>query len=78
MQGTCYIAGQAEGASDPYTLPMTDRPSEEYLCAVHGMLRQNWPSDEAKFNTLQIESYEMGADGEYEVRRVALLLLLHM
>ena len=71
VQGTCYIAGLAEGASDPYTLPMTDQPSEQYLCAVHGMLRQNWPGDEDKYNPLQIESYELRADGKYEVCNIS-------
>ena len=35
------------------------------------MLRQNWPGDEDKYNTLQIESYELGADGKYEVCNMA-------
>jgi hypothetical protein len=37
-----YIAGRREAAGGAFTKPMTARPSEQYLTAIHCMLREHW------------------------------------
>jgi len=50
-----YVAGSG---SPSFTLSMIAEPSEEYLCAIHGMLGEHWPIDENHVH--EIKSFEDG------------------
>ena len=56
-----YVAGGPPSAENglAWTPPMSVEPKEEYLVAIHGMLREHWPP--TAFSPLKIASFEGGA-----------------
>lgn len=48
-EAVVFIAGLERdgigGEGQPYTLGISSLPSEQYLCAIHGMLREHWNID---------------------------------
>lgn len=57
-----YVAGYeeqgyGEGGAEGYTRPMVVPPSEQYLTAIHCMLREHWGMDG---ETIDVASYEAG------------------
>jgi hypothetical protein len=59
---TVYVAGAASACppGQPWwTLPLTAPPSETYLVAIHGTLREHWPGQAA--SGIEIAGYEVPA-----------------
>jgi len=50
-EAVVYVAGSGD---DGYTLPMSVEPSEQYLTAIHCMLREHWDMSE---ETIDVCSY---------------------
>jgi hypothetical protein len=53
MKAVAYIAGPDDKATGAFTLTMVDPPSEQYLWAIYGNLREHWIVD-----SIVVRSYE--------------------